>query len=158
MRYSKRWTMVAGAACMVVAMGAQGQSKPVAYPAKGQSAQQQATDDGACYSWAKQSTGVDPAVAAQAPPPQQAQGGQRVRGAARGAAAGAVGGAIAGDAGEGAAVGAAVGTMAGGARHRQERRQANAANEQAAAGQQQAMGSYWQAWKACMSGRGYSVQ
>ncbi|CAG2149997.1 hypothetical protein D3C87_1211400 [compost metagenome] len=158
MHHSKRWGMVLGAAIAVVAAGVQAQSKPVAYPAKGQSAQQQSKDDGECYSWAKQQTGIDPAVVAQAPPQQQAQGGQRVQGAARGAAGGAVVGAIAGDAGKGAAAGAAVGTMAGGSRNRQERRNVQAANEQNAASQQQAMGSYYQAWKACMGGKGYTVQ
>ncbi|UIF86123.1 YMGG-like glycine zipper-containing protein [Cupriavidus sp. UYPR2.512] len=137
---------------------AMAQNKPMAYPAKGQSQQQQASDDGACYSWAKQQTGVDPAQAANAPPPAQAQSGQRVRGAAGGAATGAVVGAMAGDAGKGAAVGAAAGTVGGGVAHRQSRRQANAANQQAAANTSQAMGSYYQAWGACMQGRGYSVK
>ncbi|SPR98678.1 YMGG-like glycine zipper-containing protein [Cupriavidus taiwanensis] len=144
------------AACTVVP--ALAQSKPMAYPAKGQSQQQQASDDGACYSWAKQQSGVDPAQAANAPPPAQAQSGQRVRGAAGGAAAGAVAGAIAGDAGKGAAIGAATGTVAGGMAHRQSRRQADAANQQAAANTSQAMGAYYQAWGACMQGRGYSVK
>lgn len=146
------------AAIALIPAQAMAQSKPVAYPAKGQSQQQQASDDGACYSWAKQQTGVDPAQAANAPPPAHAQGGQRVRGAAGGAAAGAVAGAIAGDAGRGAAIGAAAGTVAGGVEHRQSRRQANAANQQAAANTSQAMGSYYQAWSACMQGRGYSVK
>ncbi|SOY53218.1 conserved hypothetical protein; putative exported protein [Cupriavidus taiwanensis] len=146
------------AACAVVPAQAMAQNKPVAYPAKGQSQQQQASDDGACYSWAKQQSGVDPAQAANAPPPAQAQSGQRVRGAAGGAAAGAVAGAIAGDAGKGAAIGAATGTVAGGMAHRQSRRQANAANQQAAANTSQAMGSYYQAWGACMQGRGYSIK
>ncbi|MCO4865322.1 YMGG-like glycine zipper-containing protein [Cupriavidus sp. WGlv3] len=146
------------AALALAPLPATAQNKPIAYPAKGQSQQQQASDDGACYSWAKQQTGVDPAQAANAPPPAQAQSGQRVRGAAGGAAAGAVAGAIAGDAGKGAAIGAATGTVAGGMAHRQSRRQANAANQQAAANTSQAMGSYYQAWGACMQGRGYSVQ
>ncbi|CAG2138813.1 YMGG-like glycine zipper-containing protein [Cupriavidus numazuensis] len=137
---------------------AQAQQKPVAYPAKGQSQQQQASDDGACYSWAKQQTGVDPAQAAAPQPQAQAQSGQRVRGAAGGAATGAVVGAIAGDAGKGAAAGAAAGTVAGGVAHRQSRRQAAAANEQMAANTSQAMSSYYQAWGACMQGRGYSVK
>ncbi|MGA7813529.1 MAG: hypothetical protein WCA53_11525, partial [Caballeronia sp.] len=45
------------------------QGKPIAYPAKGQSQQQQQQDDGACYSWAKSNTGVDPAAMGSAPPP-----------------------------------------------------------------------------------------
>lgn len=137
---------------------AQAQSKPVAYPAKGQSTQQQSNDDNACNGWAKQQTGVDPAQLATSPPPAQAQSGQRVRGAAGGAAMGAVAGAIGGDAGKGAAAGAAVGTMAGGMQHRQQRRQADAQNAQVSANKEQEMGSYWQAWRACMSGKGYTVQ
>ncbi|WP_425306687.1 YMGG-like glycine zipper-containing protein [Cupriavidus pauculus] len=160
MTISKHWYLALTSAVMAAAT-AHAQTmpaKPVAYPAKGQSAQQQASDDGACYSWSKQQTGIDPAMLAQAPPPAQAHGGQRVRGAAGGAAMGAVAGAIGGDAGKGAAIGAATGTVAGGMAHRQERRQAAAVNTQAEAGKDQAMGTYWQAWKACMSGKGYSVQ
>ncbi|MBF6986515.1 YMGG-like glycine zipper-containing protein [Cupriavidus sp. IK-TO18] len=149
---------VLAAALLLAPAQALAQGKPVAYPAKGQSQQQQASDDGACYSWAKQQSGIDPAQAAAAPPPAQPQSGQRVRGAAGGAAAGAVVGAMAGDAGKGAAVGAATGTVAGGVAHRQSRRQANAASQQAQANTSQAMGSYYQAWSACMQGRGYSVK
>ncbi|XQM35738.1 YMGG-like Gly-zipper domain-containing protein [Cupriavidus sp. H19C3] len=147
-----------GIAALALA-SAHAQTKPVAYPAKGQSAEQQASDDSACYGWARQQTGIDPAqVAAVAPAPAPPPSGQRVRGAAGGAAMGAVAGAIGGDAGKGAAIGAAAGTMAGGMEHRQQRRQTEAANAQMAAGKQQAMGTYWQAWRACMTGRGYTVQ
>src|SRR5262245_20737527 len=108
--------------------------KPIVYPAKGQSVQQQQKDDGQCLAWAKQNTGIDP-VAASAPPPQQTGpavgGGERVRGAARGAVGGAVIGGITGDAGDGAAVGAAAGTMAGGARARQNQRAQNQQAQQA---------------------------
>jgi hypothetical protein len=146
------------AAVALISTQAFAQTKPIAYPAKGQNPQQQASDDGACYSWAKQQTGVDPAQAAAAPPPAQAQSGQRVRGAAGGAAAGAVVGAVAGDAGKGAAAGAAAGTVAGGVAHRQSRRQAAATNQQAQANTSQAIGTYYKAWTACMQGRGYTVQ
>ncbi|SAK52679.1 hypothetical protein AWB79_01914 [Caballeronia hypogeia] len=145
-------------AIAIVALDASAQSKPIAYPSKGQSAQQQQKDDGACYSWAKSNTGIDPAVASQAPPQQTGPavgGGERVGGAARGAAGGAVIGAITGDAGKGAAIGATAGTMAGGARARQNRREQNA-NAQAQS--QGAMSTYYRAWAACMQGRGYSIQ
>jgi hypothetical protein len=56
------------AICILLGSGAP-QAKPIAYPAKGQSAQKQQQDDGACYSWAKNNTGVDPAAIANAPPP-----------------------------------------------------------------------------------------
>jgi hypothetical protein len=153
-------TLRAGCAIVIAVMTLDviAQSKPIAYPAKGQSAQQQQNDDGACYSWAKSNTGIDPATASQAPPPQGGPavgGGQRVGGAARGAAGGAAIGAIAGDAGKGAAVGAVAGTMAGGARARQSKR-AEQANAQAQS--QGAMSTYYRAWSACMQGRGYSIQ
>ena len=93
--------------------------RPIVYPARGQSAQQQGQDESQCAAWAKQSTGIDPAMTSS-PAPQQTGpavgGGQRAGGAARGAAGGAAIGAIAGDAGKGAAAGAVVGTMSGGRR------------------------------------------
>ena len=150
------------ACCAIViammTLDAVAQSKPIAYPSKGQSAQQQQKDDGACYSWAKSNTGIDPATASAAPPPQGGAavgGGERVGGAARGAAGGAVIGAIAGDAGKGAAIGAATGTVAGGMRARQNKR-TQEANAQAQS--QGAMSTYYRAWAACMQGRGYSIQ
>lgn len=156
---TRRFVVLLGAALATMTAYAQYMpAKPLAYPSKGQSAQQQAMDDGACYGWAKQTTGVDPAMLAQTPPPAAVHGGQRIHGAAGGAAMGAVAGAIAGDAGKGAAIGAATGAVAGGIAHRQERRYAVATNARAEVGKEQAMGSYWQAWRACMGGRGYSVQ
>jgi hypothetical protein len=133
--------------------------KPIVYPAKGQSAQQQTKDDGECYVWAKQTTGIDPAVVASTPPPQQTGpavgGGERVGGAARGALGGAAVGAIAGDAGQGAAIGAVVGTAAGGRRARQNR---DAQNEQAVNQQQSLVDTYYRAFGACMEGRGYTIR
>ncbi|PVX76281.1 glycine zipper family protein [Paraburkholderia unamae] len=134
------------------------QATPIAYPAKGQSAQQQHSDESACYSWAKNNTGIDPAKVASTPPPPSGPavgGGERVQGAARGAAGGAVIGAITGDAGKGAAVGAAAGTMVGGSRARQNRR-ANQANSQAQT--QGAMDTFNRAFSACMEGRGYTIK
>ncbi len=130
---------------------------PVIYPAKGQSPDQQAKDEGECHVWSKQTTGIDPAALATQPiqPAQPAPGGQRARGAARGAAGGAAIGAIAGDAGEGAAIGAAAGTMKGG---QQARMQQAAAGKQAAAQREGQIDTYYRALAACMTGRGYSVQ
>jgi YmgG-like glycine-zipper protein len=132
--------------------------QPIIYPAKGQPPEQQQKDQGECYAWAKQTTGVDPAAVAQSgasqPAPSGPQG-ERVGGAARGAVGGAAIGAIAGDAGKGAAIGAVAGTMAGGAR---QRRKADAQQAQAQANQQQsqqAITTYNRAFGACMEGRGY---
>ena len=156
MRNLMRISIGAAALCMAFSAMAQ---KPLVYPAKGQSPAQQGNDDGACYAWAKQTTGIDPVVVAQTPPPQQTGpatgGGERVQGAARGALGGVAIGAIAGDAGQGAAIGAVVGTMAGG--HRARKNQ-EAQNQQAQAQQQQAIDTFHRAYGACMEGRGYTIK
>ena len=145
-----------GVAALCLAFSAMAQ-KPVVYPAKGQSTQQQGKDDGECYVWSKQSTGIDPANLA---PPAQATGpatggGERVQGAARGAVGGLAIGAIAGDAGQGAAIGAVVGTMAGGRRARQNQ---EAQNQQAQSQHQQQINTFYRAYGACMEGRGYTIR
>jgi Glycine zipper len=142
-----------GAAMLMLAAGA-ASAQPMVYPAKGQSAGKQSSDDNECRGWARQSTGVDPAMLAAAPQPAPGPQGERARGAARGAVGGAAIGAIAGDAEEGAGVGAVVGTMSGG----RQARQRQAAQGQQQQNQQQAMSTYYRAYSACMSGRGYSVQ
>ena len=130
--------------------------QPIAYPAKGQSAQKQSKDQGECYAWARQSTGIDPSTVASAPQETgpATGGGERLRGAARGALGGAAIGAIAGDTGQGAGIGAVVGTMRGG---REARQNQAARNQQAQAGSQQALDTYYRAYGACMSGRGYTI-
>ncbi len=131
--------------------------KPAVYPAHGQSASKQSQDDGACYAWAKQNTGIDPAVVAGTPPPAQGPTGARVAGAARGAADGAIIGDVShhGDAGHGAAVGATAGVLVGGV-HSREQHAAQAQSSQA--NEQATMNTYWHAYGACMQGRGYTVQ
>ena len=133
--------------------------KPIVYPAKGQSAQQQSKDDAECYAWAKQTTGIDPAVVASSPLLQNTGpvvgGGERVRGAVRGAAGGGAIGAIAGDAGQGAGIGAVAGAMAGG---RKARQQQAAQNQQAVMQQQEMINTHYRAFGACMEGRGYTIK
>jgi hypothetical protein len=116
-----------------------------AYPAKGQSPEQQQKDMAECQGWATQQTG------GPAAPPQPVATGQGVRGAARGAAVGATAGAIGGDAGKGAAAGAAAGAMVGGMHRRQDRRAAAAASAQQSA-------AFSSATAACLEGRGYTVK
>ncbi|MFM0674177.1 glycine zipper domain-containing protein [Paraburkholderia sediminicola] len=148
----KRFALVILAGMSTLALA----QKPAVYPAHGQSQQQQMSDDGACYSWAKQNTGIDPAVVAQTPPPPSGPTGARVRGAARGAAAGAIVGDVSNDdAGHGAAVGATAGALAGGARSRQQHAEQA---QKAQANQQAAMSTYWRAYGACMQGKGYTLQ
>lgn len=129
----------------------------VPYPSKGQSPQQQTNDEGQCYAWAKQQTGIDPMAVASAPTYDGGPavgGGERVVGAARGAAGGALIGAIAGDAGKGAAIGAVAGTMHGGrvARYNKAARQHQAQQSKAAT-----LNHFNKAFCACMEGRGYTV-
>ncbi len=151
--------LVIAAAAEISTAGSLASSLGVApYPSKGQSAQKQNQDEGECFAWAKQQTGIDPIAAASAPPPAAAPaagGGERVRGAARGAVGGAAIGAIAGDAGKGAGIGAVAGTMAGGkqARTNQAAQQQQAQQAKAGASQQ-----FNKAFGACMEGRGYSVK
>jgi outer membrane protein with glycine zipper len=116
-----------------------------AYPAKGQSPQQQQQDMAECQAWAAQQPGTS------APPPPSGPTGQGARGAARGAAVGATAGAIGGDAGKGAAAGAAAGAMVGGMQRRQDRRAATAASANASSAMSNAMA-------ACLEGRGYTVK
>ena len=143
-----RWALLFGLASSFAVIAA-----PVVYPAKGQSAQQQQSDQGECHAWAVQTTGVDPAQVATQSTQQAASqpGGERVRGAARGALGGAAVGAIAGDAGKGAGVGAVVGTMAGG--HRARQNQANA-QQQGQAQKNAQIDTYYRGYAACLEGRG----
>ncbi len=146
-----------GVAALTVASVALAQ--PIAYPAKGQSPEQQSRDDGECYSWAKQKTGIDPAQLARNPPPQDTGpavgGGERATGAVRGALGGAAIGAIAGDTGKGAGIGAVIGVMSGGRKARQNQ---ESRNQQAQMQQQQTLNTFDQAYSVCLEARGYSVR
>ena len=129
------------------------------YPAKGQSPEKQKSDEAACYSWAVQQSGFDPAKPQPqqqaAPPPTTATGtapGAGVRGAARGAVVGEI---VGGDAGAGAAAGA----MA--ARAQSRRQNASAAQQgqqQQQAATQQHQAAFGKARAACLEGRGYTVR
>lgn len=132
------------AASVALAVHAQ---KPSAYPAKGQSGQQQAEDDSACLAWAKQDTGIDPAVVSSSAPTPAGPQGERLVGAARGAIIGEI---VDDKAGEGAAIGA----LAGGRRARMNQA---AHAQQAQAAKAKELDTYYQAYGACMKGRGYAV-
>jgi hypothetical protein len=161
---SRKW-IVTILAVGAIAISANGFAQPsissslgvVPYPSKGQSPQKQSQDEGECYAWAMQQTGLDPIAASKQPPPpsSSAPGGERVKGAARGAAGGAIIGAVAGDAGKGAAIGATAGTMAGG-RQARNNKQAKAKQEQDA--QTAANQQFNKAFGACMEGRNYTVK
>lgn len=129
------------------------------YPAKGQTPEQQKSDEAACYTWAVQQTGFDPANPQAQPqaakPPTTATGtkpGAGARGAARGAVVGEV---VADDAGAGAAAGAVAGRS-------QSRRQTAAASQQASQQQQavvqEKQAAFNKARAACLEGKGYTVK
>lgn len=148
---------VAAVLLLLPAVSAVAQQKPVIYPAKGQSAEQQQKDEGECYIWAKNTTGVDPVALAAAPsqPSAPPKGG-----VAKGAMKGAVGGAVIGEvADDNAGGGAAAGAVVGAARSAQKGKQAQAQQQsQAKASQQQAMSTYYRGFGACMEGRGYVLK
>lgn len=152
-------TTVSIAALSLALVSAAGAQQYV-YPAKGQTPEQQQSDEAACHSWAVQQSGFDPArpvAAAPAAPPQGttptgATAGSGARGAMRGAVVGEI---VADDARSGAAVGA---VAARGQSRRQNRQQQAAAEQQAAATTQQGQAAYGNARAACLSGRGYSVK
>jgi hypothetical protein len=128
------------------------------YPSKGQSPEQQKQDEAACYSWAVQQTGSDPAKPASenkaAAPEKQASGpsGSRLRGAARGAIVGEITNVDTRDA---AVAGAVIGAS-------RERRVKQAQAQQAQAAEQQkkqaTMEAFNKAQAACLEGKGYTVK
>jgi hypothetical protein len=139
------------------------------YPGSGQDATQQGKDEGECYAWAKQQTGIDPTAAPAPAAAADAPKGGAVKGAARGAARGAAVGAIGEDdrvrdegnldAGEGAAAGAVAGAARGRRAQRKAGKQAEAQAQQAAQAQDAAAkDTFKKAWGACLEGRGYSVK
>jgi outer membrane protein with glycine zipper len=143
-------------------------TKMIVYPAKGQSAEQQAIDERECYVWSQQQTGIDPmaagpnadsAAAASADKMDSATTGAAVGGAARGAAGGAIIGGITGDAGEGAAVGAVAGAVSG--RRAKKKAEKQAAQQGAAQAQgisAERMATFKKGMAACLNGRAYTVQ
>jgi hypothetical protein len=148
------WT-IALLAGLASAAGAQ----QFVYPAKGQTPEQQKSDEAACYTWAVQQSGFDPAkpppAAAAAPPPTTATGttpGAGARGAARGAVVGEI---VADDPGAGAAVGA---VAARGQSRRQNQATAQQAQQQQQAATQQQQAAFGKARAACLEGKGYTVK
>jgi len=141
------------AAFFLTAAGPVGAAQ-AAYPAKGQSAKKQASDEQACSNWAVKQSGFDPA---KPPPPQAvAKGatgsGAGVKGAVVGGGIGAVSG---GNAAEGAVAGAVAGRVIKRNKNRQEAKAINNANAQQV---QAGYDAYERARGACLTGRGYTVK
>ena len=144
------------AICAVFLMGvtAPAEAAQAVYPAKGQSAKKQATDEHECSTWAVKQSGFDPA--APPPPTAVAKGatgsGAGVKGAVVGGGIGAVSG---GNAGQAAVAGAVAGRVIKRNKNRQEAKAINNANAQQV---QAGYGAYERARGACLTGRGYSVK
>ncbi|MEA3469413.1 MAG: glycine zipper domain-containing protein [Thermodesulfobacteriota bacterium] len=132
----------------------------IVYPTQGQSQEQQTKDEGECRLWATEKTGVDPLQVAKTASSQSApqQEGKVVKGAAGGALAGLAVGAIAGDAGKGAAIGATAGGIGGGVRKHQQQKAQQSSAQQTQAQQKANLDQYEKAYRACMTGRDYSIQ
>ena len=146
-RPSRSLCLLAVAAALAAPAGAQ----QYVFPAKGQTPEKQKSDEAACYTWAVQQTGFDPA---KAPPPAAAPTtatGTQPGAGAKGAAKGAVVGGIVGDAGAGAAAGAV-------AARSQSRKQNAAQNQQQAGASQQQQQAFAKARAACLEGKGYTVK
>ncbi len=145
------------------------------FPAEGQAQDQQSKDEAACYTWAVETTGLDPfALAKQAEEQKQktaeakeqaakAGAGAGATGAVKGAAAGALIGEIASDdPGKGAAYGAAAGMIAGRrARARAQRsakEQAEKQGQQAQAATADQVENFKKAFSVCLEAKDYLVK
>jgi hypothetical protein len=145
------------------------------YPTKGQTAEQQSTDEAACYNWAVQNTGSDPFALQKQTQQQQQQAqqaqqqiaqagkGAGARGAVGGAAVGALIGEVASDdAGKGAAWGALAGAVI--ARRRTERAKAEASqeveqqSEQAQQATAEQIDNFKKAFSVCLEAKNYMVK
>ncbi len=144
------------AVASIFGAGVFAEGKMFVYPGSGQTAEQQAKDEGECKLWALEQSGFDPlSVPTVSAPPEQKRGG-----ALKGAAAGAAVGAIVGDSDD-----AKKGAIAGGVlgRHRQsknKRKQQQAAqqDQQAQAAQQQQLSAdYRRAYTSCLQAKDYTV-
>lgn len=136
----------------------------IVYPAGGQSAEQQRSDEGECMSWAKEQTGFDPTAPMEttSPPPDYDEPTASAgRGALHGALGGLVVGAITGHPGRGAAIGAGTGAVVGDVRRRDQTERADdeqdAWEDQQAARYQQSQNEFNRAYATCLQGHGYTV-
>ena len=136
----------------------------IVYPSKGQNAELQKSDEGACMSWASDQTGFDPTAPMQttsAPPQTQQPTSSAAKGALHGALGGLVIGAITGHAGRGAAIGAGTGALVGGVRRQDQvedsYEQQEAWAQEQAAQYQQSQNEFNRTYATCLQGRGYAV-
>ena len=119
-----------------------------AYPKKGQSQELQQADQQACEAWADQHAGsISSSPSAETSPSEERRQGGPLRGAMRGR--------MIGEAAGNRNVGAMGGGMAGMVRRRMEQKRHE---EQSGSGYQGKTDPHNRAYKACMEGRGYTVE
>ncbi len=146
-----------------------------AFPQKGQTPEQQKTDENACAQWASDQTGLNPAVleyqqkeamAAQQQAVQQQQKAastgtiRRIgRAALTGAALGGIDNGMDDGAGKGAVMGLTAATSQSIAKSKEQKIQAGIDSADAQSQQVQAdTQKYLRAFSACMEGKGYSIR
>ena len=132
-------------------------AEPVAYPAKGQSSDQQNRDEYECHQSAQNETGVDPVALAEQATGSSKSGSDGRSGVGSGLTGAGIG-AASGDAGEGALHGAGMGRLLSVIR---SRRQMEKQKEEASTKNtelQAQLQKYDQAYSACLTGRGYTVK
>ena len=156
---AKKIIITTGCAVLFCGMTLPAHAEPIAFPAKGQTPEQQTKDQQECRQWAVQQTGVDPAkLPAPAATPSQEKDRQVLRSAAAGAAIGGLGGSMGGEFGKGAGAGAAAGAVVGIVKKRRARKEAEANQQQARQQQQQTVDQFDRAYGACLEGKGYTVK
>jgi len=141
------------------------------YPLYGQSPAQQDRDRYECYLWAVDQTGFDPSSTGVAPhqrivvEPVQPDGQNTAIGAVAGALVGAAIGSSSNHTGQGAVIGAVAGALLGAASDAAVQQEATVATRRLdrdaarrSAAVEQKANDYRRAMKACLEGRGYSVQ
>lgn len=126
-------------------------TKLFAYPARGQTQEQQSRDNYDCHTWAAGQSGFDPS--APSATHTGAPANHALHTAAGGAALGAIGGAVAGDPGIGAAVGATLGGVIGLTQQAEQ----SAIALRNAQNREMLREEYNRAAAACYVARGYSV-
>jgi hypothetical protein len=127
------------------------------YPARGQDGATQQKDEGECFVWARNETGIDPTQQnVPATAVAQQQQGRGLRGAAGGAAIGAIVG-DSDDAKKGAAIGALMGRSRQNRQNRASADQAQQQNQQSQQMSADSQATFNKAYGICLQGRGYTV-
>ena len=134
-------------------------AEPVAYPAKGQSSDQQNRDEYECHESAQKETGVDPvALAEQTTAPSSSGSKSGLGSGLPGAGIGAMRGAADGDAGAGALHGAGMGRLIAVVRSRRQMEKQQDATSTQNADLRAQLDKYDSSYSTCLTGRGYSVK